>query len=197
MGVPIDGLPVVGITYMSDQGNLCHDLLGHRPPTKEPSANNNTAVLCGARLKVSGFESQFSDPFPTDVTNLQVQQYTPYYILQLLGGMLFMDKSIEQISVMYLQFLNPISNDKKYSWGSAALCWLYRHLCKALEKKASQIGGALLLVQFWAYAKFPHICQMMRHPHQALPQVHLLLNMQLFYTYCLHTHYFFAWGLCK
>ena len=80
-----------------------------------------------------------------------------------------MDKSSERISIMYLQFFNLISNGKNYSWGSAALSWLYRHLCKASEKTAKQISGALLLVQLWARTRFPHICPVMRHPHQALP----------------------------
>ncbi|KAK7848599.1 protein maintenance of meristems [Quercus suber] len=70
---------------------------------------------------------------------------------------------------MYLQFFNLISNGKNYSWGKAALSWLYRHLCKASEKIAKQIGGVLLLVQLWAWARFPHICLVIRHPHQALP----------------------------
>ena len=80
-----------------------------------------------------------------------------------------MDKGGDRISIMYLQFFDPISNGKKYSWGSAALSRLYRQLCKALEKTAKQIGGALLLVQLWAWARFPHICPVMRHPQQALP----------------------------
>ena len=62
----------------------------------------------------------FNDPLPADATSLQVQQYSWYYILEMLGGMVFMDKSGDQILVMYLQFLNPISNLKKYNWGSAA-----------------------------------------------------------------------------
>ena len=98
-----------------------------------------------------------------------MQQYAQFYILGMLGGTLFMDKFGVRVSIMYLQFFNPINNKKKYSWGSAALSWLYRHLCKALEKTAKQIGGALLLVQLWAWARFPHICPVMRHPHQALP----------------------------
>ena len=80
-----------------------------------------------------------------------------------------MDKSGERVSIMYLQFFNSINNGKNYSWGSAALSWLYRHLCKASEKTAKQIGDTLLLVQLWVWARFPHICPMMRHPHQALP----------------------------
>ena len=80
-----------------------------------------------------------------------------------------MDKGGDRISIMYLQFFDPISNGKRYSWGSAALSWLYRHLCNVSEKTAKQIGGPLLLLQLWAWARFPHICPMMRHPQQALP----------------------------
>ena len=87
----------------------------------------------------------------------------------MLGGILFMDKSGEQHSIMYLQFFNPISNRKNYSWGSATLSWLYRHLCNALEKTAKQIGGVVLLVQLWGWERFPHICPVMRHPYEALP----------------------------
>ncbi|KAK7844886.1 serine/threonine-protein phosphatase 7 long form like protein [Quercus suber] len=90
------------------------------------------------------------DPLPADASEELVQQYARFYILEMLAGILFMDKSGERHSIMYLQFFNPISNGKRYSWGSAALSWLYRHLCKASEKEAKQIGGAVLLVQLWA-----------------------------------------------
>ncbi|KAK7830846.1 serine/threonine-protein phosphatase 7 long form like protein [Quercus suber] len=110
----------------------------------------------GLRIKAKWLEDRFSNPLPADAT-------------EMLGGTLFMDKSGERVLIMYLQFFNPISNGKNYSWCSAALSWLYKHLCKASEKKAKQIGGALLLVQFWAWARFPHICPVIRHLHQALP----------------------------
>ena len=87
----------------------------------------------------------------------------------MLVGTLFMDKSGDRISIMYLQFFNPISNGKNYSWGSAALSWLYRHLYKASKKTAKQIDSALLLVKLWVWARFPYICPMIRHPYQALP----------------------------
>ena len=59
---------------------------------------------------------------------------------------MFMDKSVDWMSMMPLQFLNPISDAKKYSWSSASLAWLYRHLCKASEMKAMQIGVAVIFV---------------------------------------------------
>ncbi|KAK7815914.1 serine/threonine-protein phosphatase 7 long form like protein [Quercus suber] len=136
---------------------------------KQVGASKNTAVMEGPRVKAKWLEGQFSNPLPVDATEVFVQQYARFYILGMLDGMLLMDKSGERLLIMYLQFLNPINNGKNYSWGSAALSWLYRHLCKVSEKTAKQIGGALLLVQLWAWARFPHICPMMRHPHQALP----------------------------
>ncbi|KAK9992927.1 hypothetical protein SO802_022630 [Lithocarpus litseifolius] len=169
MGVPIAGLPVVGYTGMNNWGDLCAELLGHLPPDRVLGRGANTAVLEGARVKAKWLEDQFRNPLPADATDVRVQQYARFYILEMLAGTLFMDKSGERNSLMYLQFFNPISNGKNYSWGSAALSWLYRHLCKASEKTAKQIGGVVLLVQLWAWVRFPHICPVMRHPHQALP----------------------------
>nr|XP_023927527.1 serine/threonine-protein phosphatase 7 long form homolog [Quercus suber] len=171
MGVPVDGLPVVGYTHMDDWGDLCASMLGHRPPRglRGVTVFKNTGVMEGPRIKAKWLEDRFRDPLPADASEELVQQYARFYILEMLAGILFMDKSGERHSIMYLQFFNPISNGKRYSWGSAALSWLYRHLCKASEKEAKQIGGAVLLVQLWAWERFPYICPVMRHPHQALP----------------------------
>ena len=45
-----------------------------------------------------------------------VQKSARFYIVEMLGGTLFMDKGGDRISIMYLQFFDPISNGKKYSW---------------------------------------------------------------------------------
>ena len=114
----------------------------------------------------------------------------------MLGGILFMDKFDERLSIMYLQFFNPINNGQNYSWGSVAQSWLYKRLCKASEKTTKQIGGALLLVQLWAWVRFPHICPMMRHPHQALPLSPLAIKYvgSEIVIVCIN---FFIWELCK
>nr|POE58046.1 serine/threonine-protein phosphatase 7 long form like [Quercus suber] len=46
MGIPVDGLMVVGFTSMGDWGDLWVDLLGHRPPGRDVDASENIAVLC-------------------------------------------------------------------------------------------------------------------------------------------------------
>ena len=72
IGVLVDGLPMMGFTHMSDWGDLCFDLLGHRPLGKELSANENTTVLYGVRLRASWLKSQFSDPLLAGATDLLV-----------------------------------------------------------------------------------------------------------------------------
>ncbi|XP_075663205.1 serine/threonine-protein phosphatase 7 long form homolog [Castanea sativa] len=60
--------------------------------------------------------------------------------------------------------LRDLHNPPRYSWGSACLAWLYRELCRATDKNASQIGGALILVQYWAWSRFPFLCPRMDLP---------------------------------
>ena len=116
---------------MDDWGDLYAELLGHRLSNREVGASKNTAVMEGPRVKAKWLKERFSNPLLADATKVFVQQYARFYILGMLDGMLFMDKSGERVSIMYLQFFNPVSNGKNYSWGSAALSWLYGHICKA------------------------------------------------------------------
>ncbi|XP_030939447.1 protein MAINTENANCE OF MERISTEMS-like [Quercus lobata] len=137
MGVPVDGLPVVGCTSPTVNWRyVCGTLLGHRPPERELGRNKNTGVMEGPRVKAKWLEDRFSNPLSIDAPKELVQKYAWFYIVEMLGGTLFMDNSRERISIRYLQFFDPISNGKKYSWGSAALSWLYRYLYKASEKTA-------------------------------------------------------------
>ena len=149
LGVHVDGLPITGAVKM-DWPTLCLQLLGHCPLDPISHPNENTSILARTRLRFTWLDAQFRVPLATDVTDEVVQQHAHYRILERLGTILFMDKSADRVSVMPLQFLNPISNAKRYSWGSGALAWLYRHLYRASETKAMQIGGAMMLVQLWA-----------------------------------------------
>ena len=121
IGVPIDGLPMVEFTHMQNWGNLCAELLGHRPPNKQVDASKNTAVMEGPKVKAKWLDERFSNPFLADAIEVLVHQYARFYILGMLGDMLLMDKSGKRFSIMYLQFFNPINNRKNYSWSSAAL----------------------------------------------------------------------------
>jgi hypothetical protein len=58
---------------------------------------------------------------------------------------------------MFLPMLEDFDAAGRYSWGSAVLAWLYRELCRATDPDSCDIAGALILVQLWAWSRFPHI----------------------------------------
>ena len=82
----------------------------------------------------------------------------------LLGENIFMDKSGDRVHLMFLEFLWNLRDSPQYSWGSGCLAWLYRELCRASHKDHSQIGGALQLVQYWAWARLPFLCPKIEPP---------------------------------
>ena len=100
MGVPVDGLLVVGFTHIQDWGKLCAELLGHKPLNRQASAGKNTTMMEGSRVKAKWLEKWFSNPLLADATEVLVQQYARFYILGMLGGMLFMDDFGEWLSIM-------------------------------------------------------------------------------------------------
>ncbi|XP_030963379.1 serine/threonine-protein phosphatase 7 long form homolog [Quercus lobata] len=167
LGILVDGLPVIGRTDY-EWSVLCEKLLGHKPLPAIP--NSNMSTFARARIKYNWLDAQFAAPLATDAGDEVVQQHAHYHLLVQMGALLFMDKSMDRVSLVPLQLLNPISNVRRYSWGNAALAWLYRQHCGASKKGAMQIGGALLLVQLWAYSRFPQLCLVLRPP---LPPVHL------------------------
>ena len=67
MGVPVDGLPLVGcIPPKVNWRDVCRKLLGHIPPDRELGHNKNTGVLKGARVKAKWLEDRFSNPLLVD-----------------------------------------------------------------------------------------------------------------------------------
>ena len=77
-----------------------------------------------------------------------VMRYTRAYIMDLLGSVLFPDKSDDQVPVMYLQFLGDLNT--RYNWGQAVLAFLYRQLSMAYSAKTKSMAGPLMLLQQWA-----------------------------------------------
>jgi hypothetical protein len=75
----------------------------------------------------------------------------------MLGGSVFTDTSRDKVHLLWLMFLEDFDTAGEYSWGFAALTWLYRQLCNAVKAKTKDIGGALILVQLWAWSRFPRM----------------------------------------
>nr|XP_023893184.1 serine/threonine-protein phosphatase 7 long form homolog [Quercus suber] len=147
-GIPIDGDAIVGITNLTWKAE-CQSMLGI------PSSEN---VLKGQRILINKLLEKIDHELPNAATEVVVHQYARCYILTLLADTIFANKSGDRVHMMWLQMLRDLRNPLQYSWGSACLAWLYRELCRATDSGVSQIGGALLLVQYWAWFRLPFLC---------------------------------------
>ena len=140
-GLRIDGRAVTGLdpSLTTEQWiALCAELLGVAP---------TPADLQAGRVRVRWLSEHFQGDFPDDAADELVQQHARAYILWLIGGVLLPDKSQNLVKLMYLPLLRDIEEIGQYSWGSAALAWLYRMLCRAAQVGTREIGGPLVLLQ--------------------------------------------------
>ena len=86
-----------------------------------------------------------------------MQQYARFYILSMLDGNIFVDKSNKKVHVVWLQFLEDFNRAREYCWGDTALAWMYKELCRACEITAKEIAGPLILLQMWAWERLSYI----------------------------------------
>ncbi|RYR12994.1 hypothetical protein Ahy_B04g070227 isoform C [Arachis hypogaea] len=63
-----------------------------------------------------------------------VRRYARAYIMMLLGTQLFADKSGNRVQIRWLPFVARLEEMGTYSWGSAALAWLYRCMCRVANR---------------------------------------------------------------
>ncbi|KAL0299369.1 UNVERIFIED_CONTAM: Serine/threonine-protein phosphatase 7 long form [Sesamum radiatum] len=84
--------------------------------------------------------------------------------------------------------LEDIVAARNYSWGSAVLAFLYRELCNASKKGKAAIGGALQLVQIWAWSRIILLC-----PGLGAPRVHMGPH-QIDKTVCSQEHHMVQCG---
>uniref|UniRef100_A0A2N9G3G5 Aminotransferase-like plant mobile domain-containing protein n=1 Tax=Fagus sylvatica TaxID=28930 RepID=A0A2N9G3G5_FAGSY len=94
LGLPVDGEVLVGSTELN-WSELCLQLLGVSPPPNK---------LDGSRLNMKWLQDTFG-VLPDDANEVTVQQYIRAYILELLGGSYFADKSGEKVHLMFLPML--------------------------------------------------------------------------------------------
>ncbi|KAL0362508.1 UNVERIFIED_CONTAM: protein MAINTENANCE OF MERISTEMS [Sesamum calycinum] len=126
-------------------------------------------ALKGSRLQVKAIIDHISHVHITpDTLHLTVVQYARAVALLMLGGTMCPDSSGNLVSLLYLAKLEDIVAARNYSWGSAVLAFLYRELCNASEKGKAAIGGALQLVQIWAWSRIIPLC-----PGLGAPRVHM------------------------
>ncbi|RYR59713.1 hypothetical protein Ahy_A05g025652 [Arachis hypogaea] len=76
-------------------------------------------------VNCSWFQETFGE-CPEGADEDTVRRFARAYIMMLLGIQLFADKSGNHIHIRWLPYVARIEEMGSYSWGSAALAWLYR-----------------------------------------------------------------------
>ncbi|RYR59165.1 hypothetical protein Ahy_A05g024999 isoform B [Arachis hypogaea] len=70
---------------------------------------------------------------------------------------LFGDKSANRVHIRWLPFVANLDEMGRYSWGSAALAWLYRCMCRVANRNVTNLAGPLQLLQSWIFWRFPSL----------------------------------------
>lgn len=166
-GLRVDGNAVIGNTGY-DWPVVCNRLLGTVPSTNQ---------LKGSRLNMMWLSQTYGN-LPIDADDVTVQCYARAFILQLLGGSIFVGKSGSMVQLMFLPLLEDFDAAGEYSWRSTALAWLYRELCRASRERMHDIYGFLILVQIWVWYRFAHIAprRFLRQPIVDVGGMHLLFE---------------------
>ncbi|XP_019455030.1 PREDICTED: serine/threonine-protein phosphatase 7 long form homolog [Lupinus angustifolius] len=154
LGIPIEVEVITGVTSM-DWEDICMQLLGAVPAGNE---------LMGQRVKLTWLERTFRD-LPDNANDVIIEQHAKAFILRMIGEFLMPDTSGNRVHLMYLPFLDDLTETFQYSWGSAVLACLYRGLCRAATTTdQKEIGGCLLLLQSWAYDRIQNLAPRLRDP---------------------------------
>ncbi|RYR78989.1 hypothetical protein Ahy_A01g003847 [Arachis hypogaea] len=58
------------------------------------------------------------------------------------------------VHIWWLPFVARLDDMGSYSWGSAALAWLYRCMCRVPNRNVTNLAGPLQLLQSWIFWRF-------------------------------------------
>ena len=148
--LPIEGHAVCTHGRQLDSWrDIVERVLGVRPPAD---------VAKGSTLRISWLAHNFAH-LPDIADEATIERYAKAYLLYLIGAVLFADKSGNLVQLLYLTLLDaPWEVIAGYSWGSAALGYLYRRLCGASRKNVKEIAGPLIILQVILIALFQNVC---------------------------------------
>ncbi|CAI0443625.1 unnamed protein product, partial [Linum tenue] len=159
-GLPISGDAIIGSTTKPEGGwgPLIRDRLGFDMPTTTPIQGRGHPPLNAGQVSVPWLvshiqqEVEINDETPEE----QVERYARIYLIGLVGGFLFPDKSNRWIQGIWLPLLTgdwDAIGEK--SWGSAVLAGVYRELCTCSKVGAKQAGAAMFILQLWVWEHLP------------------------------------------
>ncbi|XP_072064286.1 protein MAIN-LIKE 1-like [Arachis hypogaea] len=107
-----------------------------------PSANCIDKFM----VKCTWMQETFSE-IPQGADDETVRRYARAYIMMLLLMQLFGDKSGTRLHIRWLPYVARLEDMGRYSWGSAALSWLYRCMCRVANRNVVKLASPLQLLQ--------------------------------------------------
>jgi len=153
--LPIAGDAVCGRIEAGRFRDMVEHLLGVRPGEAE---EGRKAAKTGG-LAFSWLREHFRI-LPEGANAITTERYARAYLLYVFGAVLFPDGGGDSASWMFLPLLSNWDNCRGYSWGSAALAFLYRQLDEACRRSSanSNLGGCVLLLQVCLDIQHLNVC---------------------------------------
>ncbi|KAK1669687.1 hypothetical protein QYE76_057846 [Lolium multiflorum] len=148
LGLPIQGDPLCMNTASDGWRGQMEDLIGRAPPAP---ANPKERVPAGASF--SWIKTNFAQ-CPEGANEDTRRTYARVYLWYMISKTLFPDSGGKLAHWCWLKALTVLDN--RWSWGTAALAYLYRQLDEACRRTGSRtgsggIGGCLLLLSVWSW----------------------------------------------
>uniref|UniRef100_A0A8I6XTZ8 Aminotransferase-like plant mobile domain-containing protein n=1 Tax=Hordeum vulgare subsp. vulgare TaxID=112509 RepID=A0A8I6XTZ8_HORVV len=151
--LPIEGKPLCMSTDSEGWRHQMEALIGMSPQEPEvEDGGKKDRVPAGATF--TWIAANFAH-CPEDADDEVIQRYARVYIWYVISRTIFADGTGKNAPWMWLKALTVLDN--KFSWGSAALAYLYRQLDDACRRttKDGGVGGCMLLLSVWSWERLP------------------------------------------
>ncbi|CAM0873797.1 unnamed protein product [Alopecurus aequalis] len=147
LALPIEGKPICMDTNSDGWHEQMEALIGRVPP--EPANKSTERVAAGAPY------SWIVDNYahcPEEADDDLIKTYARVYVWYVITRTLFADSNGRTAQWMWLKALTVF--DSKWSWGTAALAYLYRQVMDWSLPNCG-IGGPMLLLSVWSWDRIP------------------------------------------
>ncbi|KAF7826495.1 serine/threonine-protein phosphatase 7 long form-like protein [Senna tora] len=145
-GLPINGKAVIGHDYGLD--TLCFELLGK---INYFTVTNQRRKNC---IKLRQLRIDFQN-VDDDVNYLELDKYVRAYVLYVIGCVISVDETNDNVPAMYLSFLENVNEIGSYAWGSVLLVNINYWLVKYKRNPTDHgVKAMLFFVQLFAFERF-------------------------------------------
>ncbi|KAK1650604.1 hypothetical protein QYE76_068409 [Lolium multiflorum] len=145
LGLAIQGEPLCMNTASDGWRQQMAALIGMAPP-----APVNPKERAPAGGPFAWIRTNFGQPPPEDANEGTIRTYTRVYLWYMISRTLFPDSGGKLAHWCWLKALTVLEH--RWSWGTAALAYLYRQLDEACRRTGSGgIGGCMLLLSVWSW----------------------------------------------